>query len=189
MVKVVLFNGSARAKGNTYDALNIVIEQLEAEGIECEYVWMGKEPLLPCKACFSCKGKKRCIQEDKLNDYIEKMMEADGIIIGSPTYFANVSSTVKAFIDRAGMVSKTNGDMYKHKVGAAVVAVRRAGAAHVFSSINFFFLIAQMIVVGSSYWNLGIGHDPGDIKNDAEGIQTFENLGKNMAYVLKKLQN
>ncbi|MHA1726137.1 MAG: flavodoxin family protein [Promethearchaeota archaeon] len=189
-MKVVLFNGSARAKGNTFQALEIVRKELEKEGIECEYIWLGKEPLLPCKACFRCAGNKKCIQEDdKLNEYVNKIRGADGIIIGSPTYFANVSSTVKAFIDRAGMVSKMNGDLYKYKVGAAVVAVRRQGATHVFSSINFFFLISHMIVVGSSYWNLGIGLAPGDIQKDTEGIETFKNLGVNMAYVLKKLKS
>ncbi len=189
MIKVVLFNGSARAKGNTYHALNVVKEQLEAGGIECEYVWIGQEPLLPCKACFKCEGKRRCSQEnDKLNEYVEKILQADGMVIGSPTYFADVSSTVKAFIDRAGMVDRMNSDMYKYKVGAAVVAVRRAGAIHAFSSINNFFLINQIFVVPSSYWNIGIGREPGDVEKDKEGIQTFENLGKNMVYLLKKLK-
>ena len=187
-MKVVLFNSSPRKKGNTSHALNIVMEELQAEGIECEYIWMGQENLKACKACFNCAGKKKCIQDDdKLNEYIEKLIQADGIILGTPTYFADVSSTMKAFIDRAGMVSKTNGDLYARKVGAAVVAVRRAGATHVFSTLNFFFLIAQMIVVGSSYWNLGIWLAPGDILKDKEGVQTFKTLGKNFAFVLKKL--
>ncbi|TFG06533.1 MAG: flavodoxin family protein [Promethearchaeota archaeon] len=189
-MKVVLFNGSPREKGNTYHCLNYVIEELEAEGIECEYVWIGGENLNACKACFSCAGKKACIQtDDKLNVYYEKMLEADGIIIGSPTYFANVSSTVKALIDRAGIISQTNPGLLKRKVGAGVIAVRRAGATHVFSSINYFFLISQMIVVGSSYWNMGFGLAPGEVKKDTEGIQTFKNLGKNFAFVLKKLKS
>ncbi|MFX0069485.1 MAG: flavodoxin family protein [Candidatus Hermodarchaeota archaeon] len=189
-MKVLLLNGSPRAKGNTNHCLNIVIEELEAEGIECEYIWIGKEGLNPCKACFNCGGKNECIQkDDKLNEYYAKMLEADGIIIGSPTYFANVSSTVKALIDRAGMINKLNNDALQGKVGAAVVAVRRQGATHVFSSINYLFLISQMVVVGSSYWNLGIGLAPGDVKKDSEGIQTFKNLGKNFAFVLKKLKS
>lgn len=110
-------------------------------------------------------------------------------MIGSPTYFANVSTSIKSFIDRVGLVSKVNGDILKYKVGAAVVAVRRQGATHVFSSINFFFLINQMFVVGSSYWNLGIGLNPGDVKKDKEGIQTFQNLGKNIAWLLQKTKN
>ena len=116
------------------------------------------------------------------------MLQADGIILGSPTYFADVSTRMKALIERAGLVSKVNGDLLKHKAGAAVVAVRRAGATHVFSSINYFFLINQMFVVGSSYWNLGIGRAPGDVMSDEEGINTFRNLGKNFAFLLKKLK-
>jgi multimeric flavodoxin WrbA len=189
-MKVVLFNSSPRKKGNTFHALNIVMEQLTAEGIDCEYIWMGQESLNACKACFSCAGKKKCIQEDdKLNEYFEKILQADGIILGSPTYFADVSSTMKAFIDRAGIISKVNDDLLKRKVGAAVVAVRRQGATHVFSTINYFFLIAQMIVVGSSYWNLGIGLAPGDVLKDDEGVQTFKNLGNNFAFVLKKINS
>jgi multimeric flavodoxin WrbA len=112
------------------------------------------------------------------------MLKADGIIIGSPTYYSDVSTSVKALIERAGYAT---GDLLKHKVGAAVVAVRRAGAVHVFSSINYFFLIKQMFVVGSSYWNLGVGLDPGDVLHDDEGVETFETLGKNFAFLLKKL--
>ncbi|MBY8992594.1 MAG: flavodoxin family protein, partial [Candidatus Lokiarchaeota archaeon] len=127
------------------------------------------------------------VKTDKLNDYLEKMIEADGIILGSPTYFADTTARMKALIERAGLVSKMNGALLKHKVGASVVAVRRAGATHVFSSMNYFFLISDMFVVGSSYWNLGIGLNPGDVLNDAEGKQTFKDLGRNMAYLLKKL--
>ena len=123
-----------------------------------------------------------------MNEYIEKMFEADGIILGSPTYFADLSTNMKALIERAGFVGIANGGVLKHKVGAAVVAVRRAGATHVFSSINYFFLIAEMIVVGSTYWNLGIGLAPGEVKKDSEGIRTFKNLGKNFAFVLEKLK-
>jgi multimeric flavodoxin WrbA len=123
-----------------------------------------------------------------INDCIEKMLDADGVILGSPTYFSNVSTELKALIDRAGLVAKANGDMFRRKVGAAVVAVRRAGANHVFSSINFFFGINQMIIPGSSYWNLGVGLDKGDVQNDEEGLQTLKTLGENMAWVLKKLE-
>ena len=191
-MKVVLFNGSPRKKGNTFHALQVVIAELISNGIECEYIWIGKEKIQGCTACYQCaenKNKKCSIKTDNINAYLEKVLNADGIIIGSPTYFANVSSAVKAFIDRVGLVSKVNGDMLKHKVGAAVVAVRRQGATHVFSSINFFFLINQMYVVGSSYWNLGIGSDPGDVKKDKEGIKTFKNLGKNISLLLQKLNN
>ncbi|MFX0057340.1 MAG: flavodoxin family protein [Candidatus Hodarchaeota archaeon] len=187
-MKVVLFNGSPRKEGNTYHSLKIVMDELKAEGIECDYVWIGMDKLQGCTACFKCidNDDQKCVLTgDKMNEYIEKMLEADGIIIGSPTYFSNLSTSIKALIERAGYAT---GGHLKHKVGAAVVAVRRAGAVHVFSSINFFFLIKQMIVVGSSYWNLGIGREPGEVLEDEEGIKTFKNLGKNMAFVLKKLK-
>jgi len=188
-VKVVLFNGSPRKEGNTYHCLNIVMDELKAAGIECEYVWIGMEKLQGCTACLKCidNDDQKCVLPgDKMNEYIKKMLEADGIIIGSPTYFSNLTTSTKALIERAGYAT---GGHLKHKVGAAVVAVRRAGAVHVFSSINFFFLIKQMIVVGSSYWNLGIGREPGEVLNDEEGIRTFERLGRNIAFVLKKIKS
>ncbi|MHA1196124.1 MAG: flavodoxin family protein [Promethearchaeota archaeon] len=190
-MKVVLFNGSPRKNGNTYICLNYVMKELEAEGIECEYIWIGNENLKGCTACGQCSKNKdgKCVLEgDKMNDYIEKMIEADGIILGSPTYFSDVSANMKALIERAGYVCRASGNLLRRKVGAAVVAVRRAGANHVFSSLNFFFLIAEMIVVGSSYWNLGIGGPIGAVENDEEGINTFKTLGKNFAYALKKLK-
>lgn len=191
-MKVVLFNGSPRKAGNTHSLLNMVIKELEAEGIECELIWMGLENIRGCRACYKCAAGRdhKCSQtEDKLNSYIEKLIEADGIILGSPTYFSNMTSPMKALIDRAGLVCKLQGSLLKHKVGAAVVAVRRAGANHVFSSLNYFFLISEMIVVGSTYWNLGIGSSPGDVLKDNEGVQTLKNLGKNFAYTLKKMNS
>ena len=191
-MKVVLFNGSPRKEGNTFHCLKIVINELTSNGIECEYFWVGMENIHGCNACYQCaknKDKKCVITTDKINQYIAKILQADGIILGSPTYFANVSVPIKALIERVGLVSKVNGDLLKQKVGAAVVAVRRQGATHVFSSINFFFLINQMYVVGSSYWNLGVGLKPGDVKKDTEGILTFQNLGKNFAFLLQKLKS
>lgn len=187
ILKVVLFNGSPRKKGNTYHCLNTVMQELISEGIDCDYVWIGMDKLQGCTACFKCveNDDQKCVLKgDKMNEYIEKILEADGIIIGSPTYFSDLSATTKALIERAGYAT---GRLLKNKVGAAVVAVRRAGANHVFSSINFFFLIKEMIVVGSTYWNMGIGRKPGEVLDDKEGIQTFKNLGKNIGYVLKKL--
>jgi multimeric flavodoxin WrbA len=190
-MKVVIFNGSPRKEGNTYQCIQVVIKELEKAGIECEYIWIGMDNIQGCISCYQCAKNrdKRCgVKTDKLNEYLEKMLEADGIILGSPTYFADTSTRMKALIERAGLVSKINGSLLKHKVGAAVVAVRRAGATHVFSSINYFFLINQMFVVGSSYWNLGIGLNPGDVMNDKEGIATFKDLGQNFAYLLQKLK-
>jgi len=191
IMKVIAINGSPRKNGNTYQAIQVVFKELVNEDIETELVQLAEKTISPCKACYKCAENKdnRCAgtPDDDLNEILEKILGADGIILGSPTYFANVSSTMKAVIDRAGLVAKVNGDALKRKVGAAVVAVRRHGATDVFSALNYFFLINEMIVPGSSYWNLVIGRNPGDIQKDEEGIQTLRNLGKNMAWLLKKL--
>jgi multimeric flavodoxin WrbA len=189
-MKVVAFNGSARKDGNTAILINYVFRELEKEGIKTELVQLSGSKIHGCIACMKCFENKdqRCsVKNDIANECIEKMLGADGIILGSPTYFANVSTEMKALIDRAGMVSRANSDMLARKVGAAVVAVRRAGAIHVFNSINHFFFIGQMIVPGSSYWNLGMGRQKGEVEKDDEGIQTMKNLGRNMAWLLNKL--
>ncbi len=189
-MKVVGFNGSARKDGNTALMINHVFEELGKENIETELVQLSGKDLRGCKACFKCFNNKdsRCaVKKDFVNACIEKMIEADGIILGSPTYFANVTAEMKALIDRAGLVAKANGDMFKHKVGAAVVAVRRAGAVNVFDAINHFFLISQMIIPGSVYWNMGFGLEKGEFEKDAEGIQTMRALGQNMAWLLEKI--
>jgi len=189
-MKVVAFNGSARKDGNTAILIGHVFKELEKEGVETELVQLAGSRIHGCIACMKCFENKdqRCsVKDDILNDCIEKMEAADGIILGSPTYFANVSTEMKALIDRAGMVSRANSDMLARKVGAAVVAVRRAGAIHVFNSINHFFFIGQMIVPGSSYWNLGMGRQKGEVEKDDEGIKTMQDLGRNMAWLLKRL--
>ena len=189
-MKVVAFNGSARKDGNTAILIDHVFKELENEGVETELVQLSGSRIHGCIACMKCFENKdqRCsVKDDILNDCIEKMEAADGIILGSPTYFANVSTEMKALIDRAGMVSRANSDMLARKVGAAVVAVRRAGAIHVFNSINHFFFIGQMIVPGSSYWNLGMGRQKGEVEKDDEGIKTMQDLGRNMAWLLKRL--
>ena len=189
-MKVIAFNGSPRKKGNTFTLLRRVLDTLEEEGIETELVKIGGKNIRGCIACYKCFENKdhRCsVDNDILNDCVARMLDADGILLGSPTYFANMSPELKSLIDRSGLVAKANGEMFKRKVGAAVVAVRRAGAVHTFDAINHFFTIGQMIVPGSSYWNLGIGLDPGEASGDEEGMQTMVNLGKNMAWVMKKL--
>jgi len=190
-MKVVAFNGSPRKDGNTAMLIGHVFSELEAEGIETEMVSLAGETIRGCTACSVCfeKLNQQCVLEgDVVNECIAKMIAADGIILGAPTYFANVPAELKALIDRAGLVAKANDDMLQRKVGAAVVAVRRAGAIGVFDAINHFFLINQMIVPGSSYWNLGIGLDKGDVANDEEGIETMKALGQNMAWLLKKVR-
>jgi len=189
-MKVVAFNGSPRANGNTYQSLEIVLQELQKEGIETEIIQLGGRKVFGCLSCYKCaetKNKRCSRQDDDMNYFIEKVLEADGILIGSPVYFSNVSTEVKALIDRCGIVAKVNEDMLKGKVGAAVVSARRAGATFTYSAINFFFGINQMIIPGSSYWNMTLARNPGEVMNDEEGIRTFQNLGKNMAWLLKKM--
>lgn len=189
-MKVVAFNGSPRKDGNTATLIRHVLDELEKEGIETETVHIGGKSIHGCIACMKCfekKDKKCVIDNDIVNDCIEKMVEADGIILASPTYFADLTPEIKALIDRAGFVAVANGGLFKRKVGAAVVAVRRAGSIHVFDSINHLFTITQMIIPGSSYWNMGIGLAEGDVEQDEEGIRTMQTLGQNMAWLLKKI--
>ena len=190
-MKVVGFSGSARKGGNTSTMINAAFAELQAAGVETELVELAGRPISGCIACYKCfkdKNRRCAVDNDIINDCIGKMEQADGIILGSPTYFADVSASMKALIERCGMVSRANNDMLKRKVGAGVVAVRRGGAYHVFSSLNAFFLIGQMVVVGSSYWNIGHGKDPGEVKNDLEGMKTMADLGRNMAWLLDKLR-
>jgi multimeric flavodoxin WrbA len=189
-MKIIAFNGSPRHKGNTYQALSIVLEEVEKAGISTELVNICEQDIHGCKACGACfKNKDRqCImKDDKINDYVDMIDKCEGIIIGSPVYFGGLSSQTKAFIDRVGYVNRANGDLYKRKVGAAVAINRRAGALETFNQINEFFLIAQMIVPGSSYWNVGTALRQGEFADDIEGINTMKNLGQNMAWLLGKL--
>jgi len=188
-MKVIAFNGSARKDGNTAILIREVFSELNAEGIETELVQLAGKTIRGCIACGKCfenKNQRCVIDNDFTNECIEKMLEADGIILGSPTYFADVTTEMKALIDRAGYVARANSFMLKRKIGAAVVAVRRAGAIHVFDTLNHFFLISQMIVPGSSYWNIGIGRAIGEVEQDEEGLETMRILGRNTAWLLKK---
>ena len=188
-MKVLAINGSARKDGNTALLVRRALEELEAEGIDTELVQLAGVRLRGCAACYGCfKAKdRRCtVTDDAANDLIAKMLEADGLILASPTYFADVTAELKALIDRAGLVAKANGNMFRRKVGAAVVAVRRGGEIHAFDTINHFFLIGEMIVPGSIYWNMGFGLDKGDAARDDEGLRTMTALGQNMAWLLKK---
>ena len=191
-MKVIAFNGSARKEGNTSILINYVLDELQKRGIETETFNLRAKKIhgcIACQKCFENKDQRCSVTNDVLNECIEKMLEADGIILGSPTYFTDVSTEMKALIDRAGYVAKANGDMFRRKVGAAVVAVRRAGSIHVFSTINNFFLISQMIIPGSSYWNMGIGRDKGEVEKDEEGIGTMKLLGENMGWLLMRLNS
>jgi len=189
-MKVVGFNGSPRKDGNTAQLLTTVFKELENEGIETELVQVGGQPIRGCTACYGCVHNKngRCtINGDSLNDYVEKMRSADGILLASPTYFADITSEMKALIDRAGLVTRVNGNQLARKVGAGIIAVRRGGEIHAFDSINHFFLINEMIVPGSSYWNFAFGRNKGEVSDDQEGMETMVTLGRNLAWLLKKL--
>jgi len=190
-MKIVAFNGSARKDGNTAILINYVLKELDEEGIDTELFQLAGKKIEGCKACYKCfknKDQQCSFKEDIFNECIAKMIAADGVILGSPTYFADVSTEMKALIDRAGFVARANGDMLKRKLGAAVVAARRAGSIHAFDTLNHFFLITQMIIPGSSYWNVGFGRDKGEVEKDQEGISIMKTLGQNMAWLLKKVR-
>ncbi len=188
-MKVVAINGSSRKNGNTAIALNTVLEELKKEGIETEMIQLAGNTINPCKACFTCGGKNNCsFNNDMFAEIFEKMVNSDGIILGSPVYSADVSSNMKALIDRGAVVADMNPQILKHKVGASVVACRRGGALNAVDTLNHFFLNHEMFVVGSIYWNMVYGRMPGDVKNDEEGMENMKNLGENIAYLLNKLK-
>jgi multimeric flavodoxin WrbA len=191
-MKAVLFNGSPRKNGNTYEMLRTVANVLNEEGIETEIVQIGGKIFHGCRACGTCfrSEDKRCIQiDDQLNDNFEKMLSANVIIMGSPTYYADLTPETKALIDRCGFLNIANGKPLKRKLGAAVVAVRRAGSIHVFDSINHFYLINEMIIPGSIYWNMSLARDLGEYQQDEEGVRTMQVLGENISWLLKKLKS
>ena len=189
-MRVVGLNGSARKDGNTAMLIHAVFEELKKEGIETEMIQMAGKKIQGCLACYKCfknKNRRCSVDRDILNGIIAKMENADGILLGSPTYFSDVSSGMRAFIERCGFVGRANNYMFKGKVGASVVAVRRAGAVQAFTSMNLFLHYMQMVMPGASYWSLAVGRDPGDVLKDDEGMQTMRDLGRNMAWLLKKL--
>jgi len=190
-MKVIAFNGSPRKEGNTSILITYVLGELKKEGIKTELFQLGGQRIKGCIACYKCfenKDQRCAVGDDLANECIQRMVAAEGIILGSPTYFTDVTAETKALIDRAGLVAKANNDLFRRKVGAAVVAVRRAGSIHAFDSMNHFFLISQMIVPGANYWNVGIGLEAGDVKKDEEGVKTMKVLGENMAWLLKKMR-
>ncbi len=189
-MKVVAFNGSARKDGNTALLVRAVFARLEAAGIETELVQLAGLGVHGCSACYQCyTNQDECCahDDDAINACIAKMREAQGILLASPVYVADVTPEIKCLMDRAGLVGRANNNMLKGKVGAGIVAVRRAGGIHALDTLNHFFLIMQMVIPGSSYWNIGYGRNIGDVEQDAEGLQTMRDLGDNMAWVLKKL--
>jgi len=186
-MKVVGFNGSPRNNGNTFILISHVFRELEKEGIETELMQLSAKEIHGCIACYKCfenKDQQCAVKNDAANEYIEKIIHAQGLILGSPTYFSDVTAEMKALIDRAGFVSRANGNLYSNKVGLALVVMRRSGAFHALDTMNHFLLGAQMIVPGHG---IGLGRDRGDVEKDEEGIQLVEGLGQRMAWLLKKL--
>ena len=190
-MKVVAFNGSPSPDGNTAILLMKVLSPIARAGIDTELVQVGGNKIQGCTACYHCfqaKDKRCVIQDDMVNDCIAKMIEADAIIMGSPTYFANMTAEMKALIDRAGLVAVANGRLFSRKVGAAVAVNRRGGAMHVVDAITHMFLMSRMIVPGSIYWNFGVGLQPGDVENDAEAVDNMHDLGETIAWLVKSLR-
>ena len=189
-MKVVGINGSARKGGNTAMLIEAAFAPLRDAGVECELIELAAKDVrgcTVCRKCFELKDQRCHGRKDYLNEIMPKIWEADAIILGSPTYFADVTPEIKAFMDRVGYVSIANGGLLGRRPGAAVVAVRRGGGIHVFDSLNHWFGIAQMITVGSTYWNLGYGREKGEVAEDAEAMRNMANLGENMAWLLGKL--
>lgn len=189
-MKVIAFNGSPRKDGNTSILINKAFEPLKAAGIETETFQLGGGNIHGCRSCYACfrsKNRRCAYDDDVFNECMARMADADGMILASPTYVTDVSPELKCLIDRACLVGKCNDGMLRRKVGAAIVAVRRGGEIHAFDTINHFFLIAEMIVPGSSYWNMGIGREIGEVEKDAEGLRTMQVLGENMAWLLKRV--
>jgi multimeric flavodoxin WrbA len=190
-MKAVAFNGSPRKGGNTEILLKKVLEPISKAGIETELVQIGGKRVQGCIACYKCrenKDSKCAITTDMVNECIGKMIEADAIILGSPTYFAGMTSDLKALLDRAGFVAGSNGRLFSRKIGAAVVVNRRGGATNVLDSINHMFLMSRMIVPGSTYWNFGIGREKGDVEKDSEALDNMRDLGETIAWLVKSLR-
>ncbi len=191
-MKVVAFNGSPNKEGNTYHAIKIVASELEKEGIETEIIHVGNKSIRGCIACNQCvknKDGKCALPGDEVNQWIEKMKEADGIILGSPVHYSSIAATMKSFLDRAFYVTSFNDGMLRHKVGASVVAVRRSGGVSTFNQVNNYINYSEMLVPTSNYWNVIYGTRPGEALKDEEGVQIMRVLGKNMAWLMKLVDN
>lgn len=191
-MKVLAFNGSPNKEGNTWHAIKMVTAELEKEGIETEIIHVGNKVIRGCIACGQCAKNKneRCaLPSDEVNEWIQKMKHADGIILGSPVHYAAMGGTMKSFLDRAFYVTSVNESMLRHKVGAAVVAVRRSGGLPTFDQLNNYLCYSEMLIPTSNYWNVIHGTRPGEATQDAEGVQIMRVLGRNMAWLMKLVEN
>lgn len=191
-MKVVAINGSPHKEGNTWHALKLVTKALEQEGIETEIINIGNKEIRGCIACNRClvKRNEQCVLPgDEVNNCIQKMKEADGILLGSPVHYSAISATMKSFLDRAFYVAGSNNGLFRHKVGASVVAVRRSGGVATFDQLNNFLIYSEMVIPASNYWNVIHGTSPGEALKDEEGVQIMQVLGKNMAWLLKVIEH
>ena len=187
-MKVLGINGSSRKDGNTAIIIGKVFEELNKEDIEIELIQLADYDIQPCRGCFACKGRGNCVfAKDGFAYIFSQMVEADGIILGSPVYSADVSARMKAFLERGGVVVATNPGLLRHKVGASVAAVRRGGGMTTVDTMNHFMLNKEMIIVGSTYWNIVYGKNIGDVLSEDEGMANMHNLGENMAWLIKKV--
>jgi len=183
-------SGSPRRGGNTDCLIHAALEVLAGEGVETEFLSLADRPVKPCTACGGCfkTDAIRCVQEAPAFDgVLEMFSKADGVLIGSPVYFGSATPQIMSLLDRVGYVARRHPELLRRKVGAAVVVARRAGHNFTFAQLNYFFLISEMIVPGSSYWNVAFGRQPGEVQNDAEGMETIRTLARNMAWLLKKI--
>ncbi len=187
-MKVIAFNGSPKPKGNTYHALKLVTDELEKQGIETQIVTVGHRVVSGCLACNKCvknKNEKCIIENDPVNEWIQLIKNADGILLGSPTHYSSIGGNMKSFLDRAFYVMGANGGMLRHKVGASLVAVRRSGGMTTFNDLNHYLQYSELMIPTSNYWNVIHGTMPGEVLEDAEGVQIMQTLGRNMAYLMK----
>jgi multimeric flavodoxin WrbA len=183
-------SGSPRREGNTEILLNSALEVLQGEGLQTDFLSLADRPIKPCVACRGCFASDtiRCVQEDPaFAGVLDRVGAADGILIGSPVYFGSATPQIMALLDRVGYVARKHPQLLRRKVGAAIVVARRAGQNFTFAQLNYFFLISEMIVPGSTYWNVAFGREKGEVRNDAEGLDTVKNLAQNMAWLMKRL--
>lgn len=191
-MKVLAFNGSPNKEGNTWHAIKMVTTELENEGIETEIIHVGNKVIRGCTACGQCmknKNEQCVLPGDEVNDWIQNMKSADGIILGSPVHYAAMGGTMKSFLDRVFYVTSVNGGMLRHKVGAAVVAVRRSGGLPAFNQLSNYICYSEMMMPTSNYWNVIHGARPGEVAQDEEGVQIMQVLGRNMAWLMKLVEN
>lgn len=189
-MKVVAINGSPRKGGNTELMLKKVLEAVEKHGVETQFIQIGGTNIHGCRGCWACKSlqNRKCVcDDDILNGILEDVFNADAIVLGTPSYFSDMTPELKSFIDRAGVVALGNGKLFKHKIGAGVIAQRRGGGTSIQASLHHMFLMSEMIIPGSTYWNLGFGREKEEVLSDEEAMQNMENLGENIYWLLDKI--